>query len=205
MNIAGYEKLFMGIGSFLYVVFTLIRRHSSKKTKAVETAIEFRESKRGIDFLRLLIFYEVATFGLYVINVNINPQKMLFQLQMPLWLRWTGVFLFVIADVLFYLVHRHLGPNFYSNLKLRTGHELVTSGPYQYMRHPMYLGFYLNHAGVFLMTGNWLIGSTWFLAFTLIMIYRLGREEQMMIDKFGDAYSRYMARSGKLLPRLRKL
>jgi len=194
------EHLIMWTGCVLYVAFTLIRRHSSRRTREAEAELEYTESKRGIDYLRYLIGYEVLTYALYVVDVNVGPDRMIFQLSFPWWLRWTGAALFAAADLLFLQVHRHLGANFYANLKLRKGHELVTTGPYRWVRHPMYLGLYLNHLGVFLLTANWFIGATWLVGFTLIMVYRLPREEAMMLGKFGAEYELYRKRTGRFLP-----
>jgi protein-S-isoprenylcysteine O-methyltransferase Ste14 len=194
------EHLIMWTGCVLYIAFTIIRRRSSRKTREAETELEYTESKRGIDYLRYLIAYEVLTYALYMVDVNVGPGRMIFQLPFPWWLRWTGVALFAAADLLFLQVHRHLGANFYSNLKLRKGHQLITTGPYRLVRHPMYLGLYLNHIGVFLLTANWFIGATWLLGFTLIMVYRLPREESMMLHKFGREYEAYRANTGRFLP-----
>jgi protein-S-isoprenylcysteine O-methyltransferase Ste14 len=199
------EHLVMWAGSVLYVAFTIIRRRSSRRTREATTELDYTESKRGIDYLRLLIGYEVLTYALYVVDVNVDPARMFFQLPFPWWLRWTGVALFAAADALFFQVHRHLGANFYANLKLRRGHELVTTGPYRLVRHPMYLGLYLNHVGVFLLTANWLIGVTWLVAFTAIMIYRLPREEAMMLGRFGRDYEAWRERTGRFLPALAAL
>jgi protein-S-isoprenylcysteine O-methyltransferase Ste14 len=55
-----------------------------------------------------------------------------------------------------------------------------------------------------LLTGNWFIGGVPLLALTLVVVWRLGREEAAMIEKFGDDYRAYMRRSGRFLPRLRR-
>ena len=192
----------MWIACGLYVVFTAIRRRSRQRTSTAGARLQYTEERRGIDMLRFLILFEVATFGLYVVDVNIDVTRFWFRLDFPLWLRWLGVSLFALADLLFIWVHHHLGANFYANLKLREGHQLVTSGPYKHIRHPMYLGFYLNHFGVFLLTANWLIGLSWITGLSLIMLYRIRREEAMMLHFFGDSYRTYMNRTGRFLPRL---
>ena len=50
----------------------------------------------------------------------------------------------------------------------------------------MYSALYLNHFGMFLLTANWVIGITWLPAFSMILVYRIDREEGMMIAKFGN-------------------
>ncbi len=55
-----------------------------------------------------------------------------------------------------------------------------------------------------LLTGNWFIGGVPLLALTLVVVWRLGREEAAMIEKFGGDYRAYMRRDGRFLPRLRR-
>jgi protein-S-isoprenylcysteine O-methyltransferase Ste14 len=57
---------------------------------------------------------------------------------MPVWLRWWGAVLFLIADILFYLVHSYLGHSWSGFIALLDDHKLIKNGPYKYMRHPMY-------------------------------------------------------------------
>jgi protein-S-isoprenylcysteine O-methyltransferase Ste14 len=81
-------------------------------------------------------------------------------------------------------------------------HQLVTHGPYRWVRHPMYSVFYVLFVSWFLITANALIGCLWVGAITLIVIDRLDHEEQVMIETFGDEYRQYMQRTGRLLPKL---
>ena len=64
------------------------------------------------------------------------------------------------------------------------------------------LFFHLVFVELFLLTGNWFIGGFFLGALTLIVATRLKREEQAMLDKFGDQYRAYMQQTGRFLPRL---
>jgi protein-S-isoprenylcysteine O-methyltransferase Ste14 len=99
-------------------------------------------------------------------------------------------------------VHTALGDNFSTTLHLRENHTLVTDGPYRWIRHPMYTVLYVHLIGIFLLTGNWLIGGVYFLALSLIIVFRLNREEATMVEKFGDQYRQYMEQTGRFLPRM---
>ena len=81
------------------------------------------------------------------------------------------------------------------------GSELVTTGPYRWVRHPMYAAIWLWSLAQGLMLANWLAG--WAAVATLAPLYwiRTPREERMMIAQFGDAYRDYMTRTGRLVPR----
>jgi protein-S-isoprenylcysteine O-methyltransferase Ste14 len=51
---------------------------------------------------------------------------------------------------------------------------------------------------------NWLAGTGGRVAFLLLYLVRVPREERMMLDHFGDAYRAYAARTGRILPRFRR-
>ena len=57
---------------------------------------------------------------------------------LPAGWRWAGAVLFAAGALLVFWTNRNLGPNFSSTLILRDGHELIQSGPYRWVRHPMY-------------------------------------------------------------------
>ncbi len=88
-------------------------------------------------------------------------------------------------------------------LKIREHHTLVSHGPYSRIRHPIYTATLIYAAALGTITANYLLGSMIFIPMVTLVAERLGREEQMMIDQFGDAYRQYMQRTGRLLPRLR--
>lgn len=132
------------------------------------------------------------------------PQKMRWSsLPLPDWLRWTGTAVGVISVVGLLWIHRALGQNFSGNLHVQTDHQLVTAGPYRWVRHPMYVVFYGLALAFFLLTANWFIGLSWFVVLTLVMLSRVRREETVMLERFGDRYREYAARTGRFLPRLR--
>ena len=95
-----------------------------------------------------------------------------------------------------------LGSNFSTTLHVRDEHTLVTHGPYRWVRHPMYAVLYVHMVALFLISANWLIGGALLLVLTLVVAVRLGKEEAVMVEKFGDEYRAYMERTGRLLPRV---
>ena len=118
-------------------------------------------------------------------------------------LRWLGLALFAAGALLVFWVNRNLGANFSSTLILRDGHELIEHGPYRHVRHPMYTSFLVMLAGLLLLSANWIVGVPPILFLFLLMLVRTPREERMLLGRFGDEYRRYMARTGRYLPRLR--
>lgn len=124
-----------------------------------------------------------------------------FKLPLSEWSRWIGVGLGISSLPLFLWVHHALGKYFSPELTLKEQHKLVTGGPYRWVRHPMYSVHFVFFIALSFMSANWLIVLSG--VATIIMIYaRIGREEAMMIEQFGDEYRDYMKRTGRLLPRL---
>lgn len=145
----------------------------------------------GLTGLGVLIAYVAA------------PQTMQWSaLSLPGWLRWAGAAIGVLSVLGLIWVHRALGENFSGNLHVQTDHQLVTSGPYRWVRHPMYTVFYGLSLCFFLLTANWFIGFSWFAVLTAVVLSRITREEAAMIGLFGDRYREYAAHTGRLLPRL---
>jgi len=181
----------------LFSAFSVVRiqYHKAINKAGYKTVIE----ERGIYFifLCLLIIYEVITLFIYLLY----PELIIWAVMaVPLWLRWTGALLGVLAVSLFIWIHRHLGKSFSVKLRIKEEQVLVISGPYQWIRHPMYSAFYLLHIAALLLTANWFIGITWLAGLTIIIAMRVKREEAMMVDRFGEQYVYYMKRTGRFIP-----
>ena len=120
---------------------------------------------------------------------------------LPVWLRWTGVGLALIAGSLLVWMFRTLGRNLTDTVVTRKQHTLVTTGPYRWVRHPMYASAALAIVGNSLVSANWFIFAAGCLALSLLVI-RTRKEEQNLIARFGDEYRDYMQRTGRFVPRL---
>jgi protein-S-isoprenylcysteine O-methyltransferase Ste14 len=89
-----------------------------------------------------------------------------------------------------------------STFRQRKTVTLVTSGPYHYVRHPMYLGGFTFLVGQALVAANWLI-LLCAVATTTLFYMQIGKEEAMLIDRFGDEYREYMKRTPRFIPKFR--
>ena len=123
------------------------------------------------------------------------------KIPLPEVLRWVGVGLGFLLMPIAYWATRAIGNNVTTTVVTRNNHELVTSGPYRYVRHPLYsIGFSLFMAfGLISSISFFLVGAV--LAIVLISI-RLPKEEAGLIERFGDEYMDYMNRTGRLFPKL---
>jgi protein-S-isoprenylcysteine O-methyltransferase Ste14 len=117
-------------------------------------------------------------------------------------LRWAGLVIGYANLPLLWWIEATLGKNFNTTLHLREGHTLVTDGPYQWVRHPMYTSLYLLVVAIFLTSANWLAGVPGIASLTIILLNRVRREEAVMLEQFGEPYRAYMQRTGRFLPRI---
>ncbi|MCE7984197.1 MAG: isoprenylcysteine carboxylmethyltransferase family protein [Caldilinea sp. CFX5] len=124
--------------------------------------------------------------------------------HLPPWLGNVGILLLLLALWLFWRSHVDLGRNWSPSLQIIEQHTLVTNGVYRHIRHPMYAAQWLFVLAQLFLLQNWLAGPANLLCFIPFYFLRVPQEEQMMIEQFGAAYREYMARTGRLLPQLRR-
>jgi protein-S-isoprenylcysteine O-methyltransferase Ste14 len=93
---------------------------------------------------------------------------------------------------------QHLGRNWSQTVSAKEGHELVTSGPYRYVRHPMYAGGLIAAIGSAIVCG----GAFVFLLILLdvIFLWRVGAEDKLMEQQFPNEYPDYKKRTKALIP-----
>lgn len=121
---------------------------------------------------------------------------------LPVWLRWTGVGIGIVGGALLIWTFRSLGTNITDTVVTRREHTLVTTGPYQFVRHPFYVASGLAFMANALATANWFLALMGGLAMALL-VWRTPIEEAHLNLRFGDAYAHYMQRTGRFFPRLR--
>ena len=193
------QTFFHSIFVTFFALFAVIRVYFQWRARLVQGQVEYKESKLNIA-LRALIG---AIFFLGVLFYIVRPQVLAWaDLPLPQWLQWLGVVLGGISIPLLAWTQLALGSNFSPTLHVRQEHTLVTSGPYRYVRHPMYTALFLSLSAILLLTRNWLVGGIPLVGLCVILLMRLPREEHAMIEKFGDAYREYMKRTGQFLPRV---
>jgi protein-S-isoprenylcysteine O-methyltransferase Ste14 len=94
---------------------------------------------------------------------------------------------------------RHLGRFHRDTLTRHADHELVTSGPYARIRHPLYTATIGVFVGIGVALGNWFSLAAAALPAAALR-HRIGVEEHMLVDQFGDRYRDYSNRTGRLFP-----
>lgn len=113
-----------------------------------------------------------------------------------------GAAIMALAVWVFWRSHADLGRNWSPSLQLREGHALVCRGVYGPVRHPMYASQWLWGTAQALLLQNWIAGWAGLVSFLPLYLSRVQREEQMMLEQFGEEYRAYMLRTGRIFPRL---
>ena len=136
-----------------------------------------------------------------VLAFLIDPSYMAWSsVPLPVWMRWTGVGVCVIAGGLLAWTLCRLGRNLTDTVVTRRQHTLVTRGPYRFVRHPFYDAAALFVAGIALLAANWfflLVG-----AFVIaLLVRRTQTEEANLLARFGAPYQAYLDRTGRFLPK----
>ena len=94
---------------------------------------------------------------------------------------------------------RHLGGNWSGEVTVKDDHELVRSGPYRFVRHPIYTGILIAILGTGATIGEWRVVLS--LIFAFLSFYRKAMlEERWMTETFGRAYDDYRRRVAALIP-----
>jgi protein-S-isoprenylcysteine O-methyltransferase Ste14 len=158
-----------------------------------------REEPRGEKLLRLFL----AVAGWYLLSVN-DPRFGVLNRRFVRFHFWVFILGAVLtwAGVAFAIWARyHIGRFWSASVALKTGHELIRSGPYSRIRHPIYTGILLALAGTTLAVGRYRGG----LAFAIILaslIRKSKQEEALLAEQFGPAFEEHRRHTGFLLPRL---
>ena len=94
----------------------------------------------------------------------------------------------------------HLGENWSARVTIKENHELIRSGPYAHLRHPIYTGVLTAVLGSVIAMGRW-NGLLGFAIILVSLIIKARREESWLGREFGDAWQEHRRHSGFLLPR----
>ncbi len=113
--------------------------------------------------------------------------------------RWLGVALFVVGAVLRLWPVYVLGHRFSGLVAIQPGHALVTTGIYSVIRHPSYLGLFVNALGWALAFRS-VVGVLLALCTLVPLIARIVAEERLLHSEFGSTYDAYRARTSRLIP-----
>ncbi|MCI0650635.1 MAG: isoprenylcysteine carboxylmethyltransferase family protein [Planctomycetes bacterium] len=182
-----------------FAVYVAIRHVYEKRARGAEKVVNrFDRLEAG-----LLAVVAAGTLILPLIYLC-TPWLAFADYRLPAAVPRCGAAVMIAALWLFHRSHADLGRNWAVTLQLRRDHELVRSGVYRRVRHPMYAAILLFGVAQGMLLANWLAGWSALATFALLYILRTPREERMLLDHFGEPYRDYMRASGRLLPRWRR-
>lgn len=175
-----------------FFIFWLISSFSAKR---------IAKQERGGGIPRRLLTLAVGWVLLaYGNDPRLGPLALRF-LPRALWIAWLGAAI-TAAGVLFAIWARiHIGRYWSATVALKDEHQLIRSGPYARIRHPIYTGILLAIAGSAIAVGTY--AGLLALAIFVMSLWLKGRkEEALLAGEFGSAFDEHRRHTGFFLPKL---
>jgi len=173
--------------SFVVALFIWVLRHDPA---LIEERTGFKSNEPAWDKAYIVLAYPVV--GICLIIMPLDAVRFHWS-QMPTWLHFVGAIVLLSS---FYLTYRTYRENPYLSSAVRIqqerGQTVVSTGPYRYVRHPLYTSALLFFLGSALLLGSW-IGVILGLLIEGILARRAVREEQVLQNGL-KGYDAYMAR-----------
>jgi len=185
-----YEFFFPGVW-IAFVLYWQIKAAGTKTTQRLEPAAS-----------RIL-----RTLALLIVTVHLSttriPLPWLYRQLWPsgLWPFWVGAALTVVGLLFAVWARQHLGSNWSRSVTIKQGHELITTGPYALVRHPIYTGILTGFLGTAIAFSQ-VRGFIAFVVIFLVLWAKLRMEEKWMRSQFGETYATYAHRTAALVPYL---
>jgi protein-S-isoprenylcysteine O-methyltransferase Ste14 len=185
-----------GLGALGYAIYRILR--AQNKPVGHQTGSAHKILRTRYLVIATLVFCLLAVFLWKPL-----PVQLPIGVQLVVSIIGAGVYFFSIGLYLWGL--NALGQNFNASsgfgVRLHQAHQLITTGPYAYIRHPMYVGVILA------CWGGLLLYRTWTMLFFAIMmcglIYRARTEEQALAQVFAETWHNYIRQVPAFIPRLK--
>lgn len=165
------------------------------KSSALKYGKERGESSLQFIFLALLSTVGLGFLLPYFAGHNLG--------RIPISNSWhyLGVAIFLSGYWIRTLAARKLNKQFSYLVTIQEHHQLITSGIYSLIRHPVYLGTILAVIGMFLVFPT-LFGLAFVFVYSAILIHRMNLEEKLLFKYFGSVYQEYTSKSFRLIPHI---
>ncbi|MGB0050951.1 MAG: isoprenylcysteine carboxylmethyltransferase family protein [Terracidiphilus sp.] len=184
-----FYKSFFPVVWILFVVYWQIKAIRTKTTQRLEPLAS--------RILRVFIFI----IAIALVSTNRIPLPWLYHPLWPVGLLpfWLGAAV-TIAGLLFAVWARvHLGRNWSRSVTIKQDHELITTGPYAAVRHPIYTGLLIALLGTAIALSQ-VRGFIMLVLFFIAFWIKLRMEEQWMRSQFGEKYAAYAHHTAALVP-----
>lgn len=181
----------------LFIVWSLVRLYYGKKAKTREVNETIRPGFES--FLVLLNSIGMCILPLVVL---FTPWLDRFSMHVPDSVRLLFLVIGFFNVWFFAKIHADLGKNWSPVLEIKQDHTLVKSGIYKKIRHPMYAHIWLWVLGQGFILDNWVVFVYGVAAWGLLYYLRVPKEEEMLINRFGNEYREYMETTGRIIPKI---
>ena len=208
------DLLFRVIFTALWLIFitnlTWVRYSAREPTGKQTMRIDIDRAarhERQVHIVALALF-AAFWFGGIILYAILPSWIVFLSISLPDWFRLTMVCVTALSIPFTLWGYRMIGKNWVHALEplkfqQRKEETLVTSGPYHYVRNPIYLGAFTFIITLALVAANWVVLLP-ALALVTIAYRQVGREEAMLIEKFGDKYREYMKRTPRFIPKFKR-
>ncbi|HYL83430.1 MAG TPA: isoprenylcysteine carboxylmethyltransferase family protein [Candidatus Angelobacter sp.] len=187
-------RLWRDLSNAVWLVFLAYWIYSARKLKAI------KQREPGAQRIVYLVVMMCAYTLLFSDGFNFGPLQRRIVPNSAL-LGICGVVLSVLGVGLAIWARKHLGENWSATVTLKKDHELIRSGPYRQVRHPIYSGMLLAMIGVVLVLGE-IRGLAGFVVAAASFYFKARKEERFLAAEFGPAFAEHTRRTGMFLPRL---
>jgi len=204
------DLFFRVIFSVLWFIFFLSHnlpwvRYSGSEHKGRQLIDRITRHERQLHIMALALFAPFWLGGM-ILYMALPGSIMFLSILLPDWFRSIMAVVAALSIPFTLWGYQTLGKNWVhaldpSEFLQRKRETLVTTGPYHYVRNPIYLGAFTFIIALALVAANWLI---FFPALIVIALFymQIGKEEKMLIARFGDEYREYMKRTPRFIPKV---
>lgn len=172
---------------FYWLVTAVSTEQTKPKKKEKFSLIRFFQGQLYL-FLELFIIIQILRHKTWIIpNASI---------MLPL----VGLFLAILGLVICIIARKTLSGNWTNahEYQIKENHQLIATGIYSVIRHPIYLGLILMLIGGEMVAESYLFIS--FFAFFIVFYVQGRKEEKLFLSHFGKEYQEYMHHTKMLIP-----
>jgi protein-S-isoprenylcysteine O-methyltransferase Ste14 len=183
-----FESFFLVVW-ILFLLYWQIKAAHTKTTQRLEPAAS--RIMRALVFLIVIVLLSTTRIPLPWLYRQLWPSG--------IWPFWIGAAV-TVAGLLFAVwARQHLGTNWSRSVTIKQDHELITSGPYAVVRHPIYTGILAGFLGTAIALSQ-VRGIIVFVLVFVVFWAKLHREEEWMRSQFGETYATYAHQTAALVP-----
>lgn len=159
----------------------------------------FRRGSRPIGRQRLGLALLMGIGVVFVWFLPYGDRRGLLTFAGGEWLRLVGLGLYASGNLVAFLAVHQLGKQYSGYVTLQENHQLVQTGIYGVIRHPIYLRVMMVCAGLPLLFQSWLLLPALLVA-GLFVRWRIAQEEKLLAEHFGPEFEAYRQRTSRFLP-----